>query len=568
VNDMPLDITDLPGDHYFFIRDRAAEDGLETAYALLEGLRGAGVKPDKDAELRKAIAEQLSYAVGFRIAEEMSGYDVDRLEKEMGCEDAHRRKLREEHDAFFNAAIKAAWNRHPSPQEYADTEIRRDALYHTLQRTGLGDLSLLLGGQDDGLAMANRLLAGESLGNVVTDRRLLDVVKLMPSAMLFAKKRGELEQMLSSYGLNDKQVAAFMGELPYEARAERAIEDIEKKMGITVPENELRDAVQEFALGRDKFEPKFGRFASRLGLSGERAGAARDILYTSLRKASGHVNYAAAVRELAGGRNNVNWVIRGNYTNEQLYAAAHLITNRKLGIKHFHTDTASNANAFVSLKTSTKSISSATLSRLENLIGIEAHITNWDTMSSNSIIYPIRSMPADVMGRLYGILILGRGCRVANRADGVIGYYSLARRSEKEMLDIFELIGSLRNRPFVAKNNKEKDCIGGYVIGVPFQISDMLNQIPDWSFDDTEFTKNALTGWMEDRGRVEGEHCISSVLVRKEDVMRRMSKAAGLNISKTQGSNKLYKPAHVSNPEVVLGPDWRNRLQAHGEPRV
>ena len=141
---MNLDITDLEGDQYFFNRNRESEKSLENAFLLAGRLKAGKLEEKKEERIRKGLAGSMGNAMGFRKAEKLALSGPDEICGELGEEQRNVREYARLNTELFRAAAESAGRLFPSPakaEEYTRKEMKRDSVYHTLQRTGLAGIS-------------------------------------------------------------------------------------------------------------------------------------------------------------------------------------------------------------------------------------------------------------------------------------------------------------------------------------------------------------------------------------------------------------------------------------------
>lgn len=273
---MAISIVELERDQYFFIRDRQAEECLENAYSLADSLAAHGNRKSKtQRRIRLKLQDNLTCVLGYRRAEDVAKLDADEISEILDEESSRRSEYRAAHlNLFHNARdnAKRRFSKYPGWRVYSEMELKIDGIYHTIERTGIGKVSEMLGGPV-GMEITERLYMGERLSDVAV-RRIISLMKLLPAAMFFAESRKQLCAMLGEYGLHEKQIRQVMKIVPYDRKVDETATEL--SMRVDLDKAEVKKALENYLHSKGRFDKRFKAF-SGLNLTGEKLKKARKI---------------------------------------------------------------------------------------------------------------------------------------------------------------------------------------------------------------------------------------------------------------------------------------------------
>src|SRR3989338_7906562 len=131
-------------DQYFFVWDRARHE------AAIDGLELVGdIEREDSAEKRERLHQRIVSVVGFRQAEKLKAAKPEEVREALQAVRERQQYLKGYLEERFEAARQRAAARYPDPEVFGEQEVRRDAAFYTLARSGLMVISdALIGGSD------------------------------------------------------------------------------------------------------------------------------------------------------------------------------------------------------------------------------------------------------------------------------------------------------------------------------------------------------------------------------------------------------------------------------------
>lgn len=561
------------GNHYDFLADREAEISLERAVALNEGLN----HPKEEERTRTRLADVLSSVIGFRKANELAKQSTVHIQQFLADESQRRGKARADLERIIGLAARNIARKYP--REFAQTEIKRDSYHYFGMRSGLiGIYNLLHGTKLTPEGFSQALLDGRNLTEVISDARVLDVSRVLPSAILYSQDRKRLEDALRQWGLGDVEVHSVMKVVPYAPAVGNAISELSIALGKN--KEDIQEALVKCFTTRDRFEKQFQQFADRISLPEREVGKAREILLKSIKGIGHKLDIIQAFDDIRLGL-PIEYLLVDYYKAIRLYPLAASVTDF-VGLNprlKMHTRIAAvNTAMYVNHLTGNAAIPRKLLMFLyqEAEEYKRGSVTSWSTKNPNRIFYPNYEISYEALGTLFGAFFLGHGYKstVATKL-----YYQAGRRSVDNIIDIMELVGSLERRPLVTEtfcSSKDLELLRGrpfcfddertYTnkrLGVPSQFSHVIDMVIDRLDEfsqNTDFCRATLKAWLFEKswtsnprnGTVAAMSTGSRLgyNISQQYTVEKLAKAVGLGITegRTQGN---LRTTSVLNPEVV-----------------
>jgi hypothetical protein len=549
---MPLRLSEIKGDNYFFIADRSANETLKNL--------SFGLEVGKETEeFLKEARGNLCECIGYRQAEKIGSYGE--LRKAISEEIEHRRPYNEFAERFWEEAIRSAYSESDiNPQE----EIARDAIYHTLRRTGLIKIyNIIKNSNFDELDITNSVLTGDDFNQLVPLPK--DTIEFLTKAMLSSLERQQFIDSLKQKGISNDQLKQIDNALYKSDSFDRAYEEISKV--IDVP----REKLYAFFLGERDFKTRFKQFAKNIGH--ELDSQQIEQLKNSLKRlhiglgGSQPFKLERALRELYEGKREVKYVLGYDYRINYLYYLADLLNKldlKKCNVEYVHTKLGSIASFIrIHYKPGNCGIPVNILRRLEEITGLDPwrYISKFGVLTSDiKILYPEAEIPDEILGQIYGELL--------SRSSSYKSRYPcreyILRKSKKQIVDLIGKVGRLNREPedHIRKHDPKrltelfgitpiKTLYETKSIWIPQQISNIYQSIDPETLSE-EFVKSALGVYLENRGRRrKGRHSWRcDIPFDDEYTVRLLASRVGLGISKGYVFGN-QKNCTIKNPEAV-----------------
>jgi len=541
---MDTDITRLSGPNYFHIADPEAADCLAKAGSVAKYIEA---DDGLEAARRRTIGRRLSRVVGYRRAEQIAEMHPADISGFIAEEGARRERLSANQKRLFEGAYEGAEARLTcmgDTDALAEGLMWRDAIFNTLQRTGVGDISDMAG-RGDSVYIVDEMARGYSLTDIL-GRDMMDLVYMVPGAMLSLRSRANFRAYLLSCGFGEKHTDAILSGVPSNNGLQVAADRLDGI--IKIPAEELTEALREYARSRDRPRERMVRFSERVRLDPMQTEEAARILKTSLRDTGDLSACSDALRQLAGGDADIGWINPrySNYRRQLLLGT--LMTDlglKETGDKHYHIPAFRYAHMVEhSYADGDNPMPGRLLAFLEELSGVRADISSWGK-GGGHLLNPVRKVTPDVMGGLYGILVLGNGYCTKKAVDerGHLRY-SVSGRPLSALLDSLERVGSYTEPPF--SEDEKKSCY------ISDHFHSLVTGVPSELFGDPEFARPALREWITDK-RIRGKDTYAaSIHPDNVPIMQTMARSVGLEV--TDG----YMPAgprrmlvSIRNPQIL-----------------
>jgi|GEM_PF-5985871 len=552
---MPLRLSEIEGINYFLIADKTANETLKNISLRLE----IGKETE---EFLKEAKENLCDCIGYKQAEKIGSYGE--LRKAVKEDIKRRRPYDEFAEEFWERAnIVAKGGSKIDPHE----EIVRDAIYHTLRRTGFVKVYNIITDSDiDELDIANDVLSGQDFYNLVPLPK--NTIELLNRAMVSYLEREQFMDSLKQKGLSKEQLEQIDNTLYKSDSFDKAYEEIRKIADVS------RDKIHAFITDKRNFTIRFKEFVKDIGydLNSQQIYQLRDGL-KKLHRGLGITQpfrLERALIDLYSGVEKIEYVLLGNYRKTSIYHLADFVKNldlRTCGVENFHTRIASLAsNIDDKYRKGEYSVPGKILKLLSKLTDLDPY--RWASKfnipaSGIQILYPNPEIPDNVLGELYGEM-LSRGYKsfADKDSEGHVWRYTL-RKPKEQIIELFEKIGSLNKEPneWVLTVDAE-DLIKSFgnvtkqpyyisrEMTIPKQIANIYESINPEKFG-KRFAKSALKNYLENKGkRTKYQRIYIYIPLEKENMVRSLANKVGLNLS--EGS--LWgnqKNCHISNPWVV-----------------
>ncbi len=522
-------ILDIP-DQQFYVWDRvrheAARDGLEFL---------SGLEKEDDDQKRDELEKRIQPAVGFRQAEKLRDAKPEEVREVL--QSVRERQIQMK--AYLEERFETAASRINArfPEDFGEQEVRRNAVFHTLSRSG----TILIAdsfGQRDWEEISDRVRDGNQLDNYLPREIVENILDLLPYALVFNKQRAELKDKLRSY-LTAEQLENLDRKLP-------KLPDL--------PE-EANQMVERCIKSEVDFEKEFAQLASNLKLSPEKA----EELENRLKKVvQGSVRLARSLDGLRFGRADEE-ILDPPYRTKSRYKWFGLgkeIAGLRLAeydIDHVHTR---NSRYVASIIASWLSGKGGLPTKLLEYLGIE-DVSSWHTRQ-NKFLDPVLEPDPETLGLYTGHFLFGNGFM-----SGISGYYSPKDKRREWFLNLLERAGRLEEdlsiqsttsgkiaKRFSIQIQNPDKVVEMYI--VPVQIFRLAKYAIE-RCQDEGFYRAALRGWLVDRySQFSGQKGgLTRMKKEYEDKIKEMASAVGLNLSRWGDSNQRRSRVYVNNPEVV-----------------
>lgn len=550
---MPIKLEEIVGDNYFSIFPKDKYDASLAIARRANSLQGQQLQ-DNEAEAKLLdLQTNLGEVIGVTLAEKLGTFQEI---EEAAWENLSRlEQVKLFHNGFFQQAIKAAngYVKDNHPSFNLEEEVRRDTVFHELMRSGLLAISRLTGINADEASVTEAILQGHNIQRYLPRGfRKEDLMLFILGMQNSARRREFLDFIKGNYGLNEEQISAIdkamlMSELKLENFA----------VGSFDPER-LRQEIYGIALETRNFNTALSSLAKRLGVSEDELEAVKRDLQIRFKNigASQPVRIGRGLMDLWNGGVEPRYVLPKNYLNKSYYPLAFLVSTLNLlkeNRTHFHTPTA----MYVSYLNSQMIPGDQgmhqeqlkLLSELTNIDGFE-HVTVWRSSGKYDMLYPLREIPDNIFGELYGLMLARLGTsdnRFILTNMGVEELQAhierLGKLSKKLSTSIKEIESNKLNERF-GWEDKDGNMSGkfyrGYSAYIPHQVFNLVNSAK-LEEATQEFAKYALIAYATLRG-VERHSRSYVVNAPIEDlrIIRELGTKAGVGISKgSETGNQL-----------------------------
>ncbi len=539
-----INILEIP-DQYFFVWDRARHE------AALDGLELVSKLANEDTEEeREILKHRITPVVGFRQAEKLKEARPEEVREALQAVRERQQYLKGYLEERFETARQRAAARYPEPEVFGGQEVRRDAAFYTLARSGLMLISDALMGGSDWEQISGEISNGERLERYLPNQIIELTRDLLPRAILFNEQRDELKAVLRSYGLGDEQLRQLDRALP-------------EAINLDLPENQreqVNTMLERCVETETDFEREFGGLAQQLQLGQQES----QELKKKLKKVVKGSAFRLA-RGLDGLRNGMvdEGVLISSYkvrTILKWYPLGEEIS--RLGLKEDDRDHVHSRNSrYASLVLSSWLDAEKSMPiNLINSLGIE-DVSCWCTHSGSiNTLDPRLDISPNTLGRYIGHFLFGKGYVGKNEN---LQYSPTKIRDRDWFLDLLEELGNLTSDPSTRENplkrvhqvfGRESDTQGTVKrYSVPRRILDLTRYALECYRKDPNPTMAAvsLESWMAERlSRSYGKAIELSMKPEYETDIRRMCEQVGLNIS--SGLIRWNKKVvYVRNPEIV-----------------
>lgn len=552
---MPLHLSEIKGNNYFLIEDKDANDTLKNLSLRLE----TGLETE---DFLKEARESLCGCIGYRQAERIGSYGE--LRKAVQEDIEHRRPINEFSGNFWEAAKEAA--REVSKIDVHE-EIARDAIYHTLRRTGFVRAYNIINGTDlDEFEITNSILSGDNLYSLSPLPK--ETVELLTKALISSLERKEFMDSLERKGLSEEQIEQIDGALYKSDSFDKACDEVRKIADVS------KEKLYSFFLDRKNFMTSFEELARSIGKEMGTEGMAqlRDVLkklHSGLGK-NQPFRLGRALRELYSGGRHVEHALGSIISMPHIYHLGDFAERcgslKTVEAEHVHTRIASlSAHIYTDFTTGNQAIPIKLLTALRDLTGLDPYtwVSKFKQQSRGSnLIYPNSDIPDDVLGELYGEMLSKAHASHTHKGKGEVWRYELRKPKKQQLIDLFEKIGKLdsdpgtftRTRPIedidLFRESGKKPYYTRTEMTVPRQIINIYLSTDPEALGD-ESVKLALRAYLENKGRKNKTYgAYMSIPLDKEGIVRSLADRVGLKLSKGvyKGNRNI---SYVNNPSIV-----------------
>ncbi len=533
-----INILDIP-DQYFFVWDRARHEAAINGLEFVAGLE----KEDSD-EKRVELEKRITPVVGFRQAERLKTAKLEEVREALQAVRERQQYLKGYLEQKFEAARQRAAAKYSDPEAFGKQEVRRDAVFYTLARSGLMIISNVLVEAEDWERVSGEIANGESLDRYLPSEIVGLTRDLLPRAILFNEQRDELKAALRSYGLGDDQLRQL----------DRALPDA---ISLDLPEQQMEQVntmLERCVSSEADFEMEFSGLTEQLQLDQQESQELKQKLKKVVKGSA--FRLAKGLDALRNGRVDEGVLLNAYKTSTIIpwYPLGYDIAGLGVmehDVEHVHTR---NSRYRATL-----------LNYLYAMIGIPTkvikmlsidNVSSWTTPGAPKILDPHTQFNSEYVGKLIGYFLFGHGITYSS---DVLVYRPCRKKSREQFLDMLAQLGKLQWEPSytvsssrdVAKRfgRESKSSTTSEVYLVPNQFLELARigfQRLEVN-EDPEMIKSALKCWLEDRSN---RHMHVGIKPEYEGVIRRMAQTVGLGLSEGQDSfNK--RRVYVRNPEIV-----------------
>lgn len=478
---MPIKLEDIVGENYFAIFPKEKYDIALSIAARANHLQSE-ISASKEAEAQLiGLQRELSECIGITEAEKLDSFA--RIEEAAWEEYSRLEKVKEFHTHFFQQAIEVAKSRVQDrcPKFDLEEELRRDSIFHTLARSGILIISRYLGMDVKEEDVTEAILRGDGIERYLPKGFSEDDIKLFVLGMQNSVKRNEfLDSLKVRYGLNEEQIGQIKKDL------QRRF----KNVGHSQP---VRIGKGAMDLWRGKIDP--------------------------------------------------NYILRSTYLTKSHYPLAFLITQLPIegyDVPRFHTSIANYVNYLATaLLTGSNGIHQEMLKFLSELTGINGfeHVTVWG--AKYDLIHPIREIPDDVWGHVYGMML----ARLSNRdkftlhninAEGLQAQIERLGRLDKKLKIYSRKTSSDELNRIFDEEGRHGKTYETNKTDMPRQVVNLINSVKLQEVS-PEFANHALNSYAMLRGYKHGGYKHGEgydlYILHAEDTVRALGSRAGVNIS-------------------------------------
>ncbi|MBI4163624.1 MAG: hypothetical protein HY512_02065 [Candidatus Aenigmarchaeota archaeon] len=531
-----INILEIPG-QYFFVWDRTRHEAAINGLKLVED-----IESEDSAKNRERLHQRIVPVVGFRQAERLKDAKPEEVRETLQVVRERQQYLKGYLEERFETGASRAGTRYP--ENFGEQEVRRDAVFYTLTRSGLIVISDALGEQTDWEKASGEILNGERLDRYLPPEVTEITQDLLPRAILFNQQRNDLKSRLREYGLSDDQLRQLDKALP-------------NVVNLDLPEEQKQQAqvLLQRCIGPEAdFEREFGRLTEQLQLDQQEATELKQKLKKVVRGSA--FRLARGLYGLKNGRID-DGALNSFYTTGSIHKWFGLgrdiseLGLTELDIDHVHTR---NVRYVTSIINNHLSGWNGLPTKLIEHLGIE-DASSWHTQR-NTFLDPVLEPDPETLGLYVGHFLFGHG-------SATTGSYSPKDKGREQFLDLLERSGKLNKDLYVntktsgeisedfRKQIKNPDkVVKKYT--VPLQIFRLAKHALE-RCQDREFYMSALRGWLVDRYTPE-RRCLGGGITMKrnyEDLIRTMASVVGLNVSDGYEMSERSKHVYVRNPEIV-----------------
>ena len=542
-----VNIFNIP-EQYFFVGDTERQEAIQDSLETL-----ASLKLRDTEEYREVLREQIKLVSGFRKAERLAYERISTLE-ELLLESKKRQQYLQRHlgERFHEAARKAAMN---YPTNFGEMEVKRDAVFYTLARSGVMAIAESAGYKLDWEDVSRDILGGNRLEHHLNQRFIEDVVQFLPYAIMFNKHRDELKARLQSYGIEIPDIDKILPK-PIDLAA----------LNLREEQKQYAEELLEKCLAHEeKFLQQFEQITERLKLNEEKSKNLEQRLKKVVKGST--FRLANGLSQLQYGRVD-DGVLSPKYLRSLIYSWFPLAVEfTKLGLKennveHVHTGNARYASMIDGNYLHTIR---GLATKVINYINIY-DVSRWCPGGGGfSILDPILKPESKTLGLFIGYLLFGPGGEFGEIGETRhIYHYFPINKDRKWFLDLLERIGVMSRDIYIGKTpvkeianrldrkTDSKRIAESYIVPKQFYSLALYALENSRKQEDIELAKAALFGLLDDRSSKaqKGKGVYAGLKLEYEEDIRRMAQLVGLKMS--EGFTDFNKKrVYVSNPEVV-----------------
>jgi len=542
---MPLRLLEIEGSNYFSIYSLDVNRKLRSIISETQR--------ELSDERLEQLREDLGECIGYRTAQKLTTIDEMREVAQEERSRLVRNKLFL--GRFLSEAARIAKEKvDEEDPNFTRREIRKNAIYHTLTRSGILVLPKVLGQDiDDEQATNDIFQHRKDLRDYLPDGFSEDMVDLLTESMVDDLRRKEfLYELRNRFRLTEDQVRKVEDTLYFSKLGplEDLLTEIEKFVGNV---ERFKPLIHKLFLDRENFDTRRKYLCDRLQLDPRTL----QLLEAELKKRyrgigdSQPFRIGRALRDLYRGNRNVDDVLsRYMLTSQHLIPLSKLLFEvgfTRMDIQHFHLPIARYSHHIKSnWGIGNGSMPQRILLFLSELTGEDPSdsIIRWTFFGgiSTHIIHPSTNYSDEVLGKLFGHFVLSQDPP----------YYSLYRRSEEETTDLIEGIGKLPKKLGVF----EIPDIGYRGVKLPDQLLNILQTIENRSeiYLSREFALEAFKALVDERVLKDRPHMIT-IPTSYDALVKQLAEVLRLNIEYSSIQRKR-RDVIIRNPEVfgIRGP--------------
>jgi len=544
---MPLKLLDIEGENSFSIYDKGIDNKLKNISFIAQ--------QDLPEERIEPLKKDLEECIGYKTAQKLTTSDQIREAAQEEREVLLRNKLFLKR--FIAYATRIASERvGREDHTYARRELRRDAIYHTLTRSGILVLSEAFGQEiDEEKAAQDIHLHNKTLQDYLPQDFSQEMLNLLNESMIDNLKRQEfLSELKNRFGLRDEQLAEIDNSIFFSRT--QSLDELVTLMESHVGSVEMyRSLIYDLFYERGNFDRKWQNLANRFQIDS----ANLQVLENELRKrhkgisTSQPFRIGRALNDLYRGNTSIDSVLsRHIIEGQDLYPLVKLLPEigfKRLDVQHFHTTTSTHASQLKSQWViGNSSMPQKILLYLADLTGEDPndYINRWSIRGGGSaLLHPTHNYSDNILGELFGHFILGQ----------YAPHYSLFNNSEDDAINLIEKTGRLSRRLEITEILQD---YGGFYRGIrtPAQLVNILDTIKNKPkiYQTEEFAEEAFKALVKERSQSQKPHLVT-IPTEYDSLVKELAGIIGLDILYGRVQT-LRRDVSIRNPERfgIVGP--------------